>query len=59
MLKSNSKLIVTVVMGSLLSPLTVHAAVLSSQVSSQDMSSLALLALGASSLALGRRLEKQ
>ncbi len=59
MLKSNSKLIVTVVMGSLLLPLTVHAAVLSSQVSSQDMSSLALLALGASSLALGRRLEKQ
>ena len=59
MLKSNSKLIVTVVMGSLLLPLTVHAAVLSSQISSQDMSSLALLALGASSLALGRRLEKQ
>lgn len=59
MLKSNIKLIVTVVMGSLLLPLTVHAAVISGQASSQDMSSLALLALGASSLALGRRLEKQ
>ena len=59
MLKSNIKLIITIVMSSLLLPLTVHATVIGSQVSPQDVSSLALLALGVSSLALGRRLEKQ
>ena len=59
MLTSKIKLISTVVIGTLLLPLTVHAAVISNQTFPQDMSSLALLALGASGLALGRRLEKQ
>ena len=59
MLISKIKLISTVVVAALLLPLTVHATVIVSQASSQDMSSLALLVLGVSSLALGRRFSQQ
>ena len=60
MLISKTKLISSVaVVGALLLPLTVHATVIVSQASSQDMPSLALLVLGVSSLALGRRFSQQ
>ena len=59
MLTSNIKLISTIVVGALLLPLTVHAAVISNQTFHQHVSSLALLALGALSLVLGRRFSQQ
>ena len=59
MLKSDRKLVAIFVAGSLLLPLTVHAAVISHQTTTQNISSLALLGLGILSFALGRHLKHQ
>ena len=60
MFKSKIKLVLVTLVAPLLLPLTVHAAAISNQIATQEISSLALLSMGILGLLLGRRrIEKE